>query len=135
MEPSKVQFALYFLVSTLLVVFLAAGTIQNIEQDDKIKEYSGVYVREFEYHGFGQCGGNESWWVSSASPADYDLKIKYMSIKDHDSRVVFMRLRGEVSELGNYGHLDMSKREIIVHEILETDAQIPEGCIDLRTEH
>ncbi|WP_196138419.1 hypothetical protein [Aliikangiella sp. G2MR2-5] len=73
MEPNKVQFALYFLIATLMVIFLSAGAMNMVKQDETIKEYSGVYVREFESHLFYECKNTEYWWVSSGHSTDVDL--------------------------------------------------------------
>ncbi len=44
-----------------------------VKQDETIKEYSGVYVREFESHLFYECKNTEYWWVSSGHSTDVDL--------------------------------------------------------------
>ena len=129
MEMSKTQFALYFLISALIIVFLSFGMIQTFEAPDKAQEYEGIYYRQFEHHAFIPCGAKESWWVNSN--IDYELKMKYMSVKLPDKDFIYLKVIGEISELGHYGHLGMSDRDLFINEIIAAKPREPKDCFNI----
>ena len=130
MDKTKFQFALYFLVATLLVIFLSFGTIQSVELDTDAKEYSGLYSREFEAVHFIECGSDENWWANTDPEIDYDIKMKYLSRKNTEVKYIFVRVKGVLSEIGKFGHFGMSERELNIQEILESGIDAPVDCFD-----
>ncbi|WP_444997499.1 hypothetical protein [Aliikangiella sp. IMCC44359] len=99
------------------------------EPVEKYKEYSGAYSHRFESLHFTPCNGNESYWAEGFDELiRYDLRFKYTQLKN-EQNYIFMRIKGELSEEGKYGHLDMYNREIVIHEILEAKTEVPDTCL------
>jgi len=130
MDQTKLQYVLYFLVISLLVVFLSFGTIQTLENETNIKEYSGIYSREFEAVQFVECGNDESWWANALPEIDYSLKMKYISRKNTEKNLIFVKVMAVLSDAGKYGHFGMSERELTIHELKYSSNQVPEGCFE-----
>lgn len=91
---------------------------------DGSAEYSGHYSVGFEVSEFVPCSSDESWWLVGTP----ELMSQVQS--DEPGRApttpVFVRVRGELSGPGSYGHLGTYDRQLTVTEVLEVGSE--DGC-------
>ncbi len=83
--------------------------------------YEGFYAWGFETNSFKPCQNlDEDWWVIAGNRTEVDSLISsYQAITDQDYEDVFVRLVGDPSKKGEYGHLGGSEREFELEEIIE----------------
>jgi hypothetical protein len=95
-----------------LVVMVLFARCREVETD--VTLYTGFYSLGFEVSAFTPCGSEEKWWTGGA-----ELVERYRDLNVEQYREVFVRLRGNVSEEGNYGHLGAYNRQFEVSEVVE----------------
>jgi hypothetical protein len=88
--------------------------------------YEGHFIFGFETSSFEPCGQEEAWWVVGESLTE--LTQAYSDISPESYNPVFVRLRGEISKSGQYGHLGAYTREFQVLEVLEVRQADPQDC-------
>lgn len=105
------------LLFTSLVLFSCAVTGENSNTD---KYYRGSYTVGFESSAFSPEGSKERWWLSFAENVD---RSKLQAVMHRTSPRVYktyhITVRGKVSQKGNYGHMGVYQRRIIVSEIVD----------------
>ena len=85
----------------------------------------GVFETGFEHSAFYpdvECATSTPYWVSWVPELDFAQRI-IDETGQHPFAEPFVppfrvRVRGVVSEPGNYGHLGQYPREVVVHEVL-----------------
>jgi hypothetical protein len=78
-------------------------------------ETAGLLTFGFETSSFLPCGHQEAWWVRGRE----DLTQHYAALELPPGQSAYARLRGERSDRGHYGHLDIYRYELEVTEVLE----------------
>lgn len=109
----------------ILVCFLLAGCAYAAAAPAP-QEFRGYYTYGFEVEAFEPCGARERWWVVRGEA----LYRWHREIADSYERV-FAVIRGHTGSRGQYGHLGMYQREIVVADVLEVR---PVGEDDCRVE-
>lgn len=89
------------------------------------QQYAGYYTAAWEKQAFQPCGQREEWWTWNThhitrTPAGAPGRY-------------FVVLKGEVSARGQYGHLGMYPRQILVTEVLEVRPATGDECAAERT--
>lgn len=112
------------LLASLLAV-QAAGC-----QDADVHE--GRFASGFETSAFYPCEVDEQWWVhaDSAAWAKLHAPPARRDTAGYLEAVAFVRLRGEVSPPGEYGHMGAYQREFQVSEVVEIWGPEERSCPD-----
>jgi hypothetical protein len=104
----------------LLTILLGAGCKENPGADHV---WEGLYSSGFEVSAFSPCGSDESWWVEGG-----DIANRYQTLGVEPYERVYVRLKGEVSDVGKFGHLGVYERAFTVTKVLEIRRAEPEDC-------
>jgi hypothetical protein len=113
----------WFLV--ILVAIGCGGCADGPSTANGSLEVTGTYEGGFESSFFVPCGTAETWWVE----ADPAFQQQYAALVTRDYEPVFIRMRGDRSALGTYGHQGLAVREFVVKEVLEMRLAISTDCI------
>lgn len=73
---------------------------------------------------FAPCDTDERWWVVNEG----DLVSQYKTVAEQDYEQVFARVRGTISEPGEYGHGGEYPREIEITRVLQVREQMEGDC-------
>lgn len=84
---------------------------------DESGEYAGHYSVGFEVSEFVPCGSDESWWL--VGTAELVSQVQGDEPGGTPTTPVFVRVRGELSDPGSYGHLGAYDRQLTVTEVVE----------------
>ncbi len=109
---------------TVVVVIAFGACSHGPSETDSSLEVAGTYVGGFESSFFGPCGTSETWWVQT----DSAFQAKYGALVTQQYEPVFVRMRGDRSELGRYGHEGLAVREFVVKEVLEMRHSTSTDC-------
>ena len=116
----------------LLAMMLIPGTVFADTQT-----IAGHYFVMFETSSFSPCDARESWWLESKDKSVGDeLMARYNKAcvpKNGEFCLgVFLKVTGQRSELGNYGHMGSYKRKFVVEEIQVVEQRLdPEKqCVE-----
>ncbi len=95
-------------------------------------EFVGYVDFGFETSSFTRCGGEARWWVDGAEPAA-ELNERASEVGGTGNgrgRIVhaFVRLKGETTEPGEFGHLGQYERVLTVTDVLEVRASTDDDC-------
>ncbi len=85
-------------------------------------EVAGFYATSFEQSAFRPCHGGQKWWTEGNFGDNYDEIVPWSGAP------VYVRLRGELSMPGSYGHLGGYPRQFTVTEELEMRLPQPGDC-------
>ena len=86
---------------------------------------TGHYTVQWEEQSFQPCGSREKWWVSDPGP----LLARYRELVKGDHwGTVFVTVRAEVTDRGNFGHMGMFPRAIAVREVVRADSAGSGDC-------
>jgi hypothetical protein len=95
------------------------------------REIAGHYTVQWEEQSFQPCGSREKWWVSDPGP----LMRRYRElVQGRSFGTVYVKVRAEVTEPGQYGHLGMFPRAMAVRELVDARAAGDDDCRERRTE-
>jgi hypothetical protein len=108
-------------VPAFVAVALLAGASRGMEP----QRLTGHYTVQWEEQSFQPCGSSEKWWVSDAGP----LMARYRELVKGDYGTVFVTVRAEVTDRGQFGHLGMFPRATAVREVVRAS---PAGEGDCR---
>ncbi|WP_289032235.1 hypothetical protein [uncultured Paraglaciecola sp.] len=121
-------------ISIVSIIFLFfAFLISQIWKVGHLYEHTermqGTIGYAFEGRGFTPCGKKEVWWVSS-DKGDIGKNLYLSLALEGKSGPIsaYIDADMEISIKGNFGHLDMSKREVVLVNIHEMSTEIPTGC-------
>ena len=110
----------YTLIALALISLNGCSTSDNADTNefkldnipsDTIK---GRYYSGFESSTFTPCNSNESWWTYGGNSQLFSI---YGSIASDTEPSVFIQVKGDVSDIGFFGHLGLYDREINVTEL------------------
>ena len=87
---------------------------------------SGYVVLGFESHEFVPCNGYEEWWLTDDSVTL--LFENYRALTSRDYQPIFVKVRGEASSKGSYGHGGGSDRLFSIVEVLEASTEKKKDC-------
>lgn len=95
--------------------------------------FTGHYTYGFEVSSFLECGSSDPWWVHSYDPDVSDELLEcimtfYPDDWHLDYHDVFLQVQGQVTPEGEFGHLGMYNRQLLVDEILECRPPQPDDC-------
>ncbi|MBW3571560.1 MAG: hypothetical protein KY467_10670 [Gemmatimonadetes bacterium] len=80
---------------------------------------SGYYTVGWEEQSFRPCGQRAKWWVSNPGP----MMGAYADLVEGDWGTIFVTVRVDLTDEGNWGHLGGYRRAMAVTELL--DARVP----------
>lgn len=104
-----------------LMVFLLVGC-GGREADEGV--YEGFLAFGFETSSFVPCATEENWWVIP----NQQTSDGYTAVSQQPYQAVFARLKGDVSEVGTFGHLGQYNREFTIREVVEIRPAGAEDC-------
>lgn len=117
-------FAQLLLLTALLITLPACSLLPWHGGD---RTHTGTYSWGFEVSEFRKCNASDKWWVTGS--AGEELVAKYRSLRnDTMYQQIYVRLRGTVSETGQYGHLGAYTNEFEVTEVIESRNLRPGEC-------
>ena len=96
--------------------------ILDVIPNDTLK---GHYSSGFESSTFKPCNSDELWWTNGGTSQLFSI---YGSIATTDYESVFVQVKGDVSELGTYGHLGMYDKEFTVTDLFEMRKEQIDDC-------
>jgi len=105
----------------------AAATVAGVAAAGRGMEprrLTGHYTVHFEEQSFQRCGSGEKWWVSDPGP----LLARYRELVQGDYGTVYVTVRAEVSDRGQFGHLGMFPRTIAVRGVVQARAAGSGDC-------
>ena len=89
--------------------------------------YDGLVSFGFEVSNLSPCDRDEDWWVTG--PAASELVDRYYDVAgENPGATIYARVRGDLSGLGEYGHVGGSDREIEVEEVIEVRVAGADEC-------
>jgi len=81
--------------------------------------YSGYYTNAFEKSIFQPSGTNEKWWLTRTySVLSREELNKNCPNKGSNPCVVYLSLEGELSSIGEHGHLSKYNRELVMNKLI-----------------
>lgn len=110
-------------------------------QEFATMELTGEYTTGAEFSVFEPCKRHTSWWLDFSND---ELASKVSAFRETSGECasqsrgqgvsckVFLRVRGEVSRIDQFGHLNKYPRIIVVSDILEMSAAKDASCESLR---
>jgi hypothetical protein len=116
-------------VCALVLISSLAGC-SLLGSDGDSGTFEGFVSWGFEVSAFSPCDREETWWVDGGE-AEAELFERYFEIIEQASGEpagVYARVRGEVTERGEYGHLGAYEREVDIEEVLEVRAAEGRAC-------
>ena len=88
----------------------------------------GRYSSGFEVSSLLPCGSNEAWWVGGTAYAELAARVRALyGPGDLYAAQMFIRVRGELSPPGTFGHMGAYVRELSVTEVVEV-LPLGAGC-------
>jgi len=110
--------------------FIASCSLINKGDDLSAGTYEGHFAWGFETNDFQPCLElGEHWGITAGDRTAVDsLLSTYRSIADKDYEKVFVRLKGDPSKKGEYGHMGTNVREFKLEEIIEIRKTEPADC-------
>ncbi len=111
----------------LVTLALACGACSLFGEDTEPGVFEGFYTLGFEDSAFEPCARDERWWVAPVNE-ETALNERYLAVYDQGRVRVFVRLRGERSRKGSYGHLGHYERQLTVSQVLDVRAARPGDC-------
>jgi hypothetical protein len=109
----------------LAVLITVAAGCSSVD-DPRDGSFGGVYISAFETSSFRPCGSADSWWLTDASGALFNQLPSANS--PPFLRVAFVRVEGQRSGRGQYGHLGAYPFELTVSAVLEVAADTTGKC-------
>ncbi len=108
---------------------LAAPGCSLLGSDGEAGVFAGTFSHGFEVSAFEPCDEAETWWVSE-SEGYRELFERYAEAVGpaNEYAEAYVRIRGDLTGGGEYGHLGAYDREVSVEEVLEVRALTGEGC-------
>jgi len=91
------------------------------------KDYMGTFTYGFEVVAFKPCNSDEVWWLNGDIAPMTELRTTYEALTKK-MEPVHVRLRGLISERGNYGHMGGYQREFYLQDVLEVRAKEAGDC-------
>ena len=117
---------------SLPLFFLFAGCSLFESSDGGLPPdlYEGFYAFGWEINDFRPCANqDETWWVTGEAKAVERLRERYWaSLEVEKGGLVYVRLRGKPSGIGNYDPLGGSDREFSLSEVAEVRAAESGDC-------
>lgn len=113
-------------IGSVVFCCIAYAIANNYYYKTKGQVFRGYYLEGFEVTGFSPCGYYEIWDVRSS--ASSNLTDIYSSIITEPQEVIFIEVRGDISEIGQYGHLGISDRKITIYEVLLAEKTTNREC-------
>jgi len=112
------------LIASAVLATLATGcaTSPASEGGAQFERYSGFYRQGFEQSDFYPGDGGGPWWLSY--DGDFWSRIEPFGKGAGRGNYVLVRIEvaGELSAVGDYGHLGAYQRELRVERLLSVDA-------------
>lgn len=88
--------------------------------DDRV--VSGYYTVGWEEQSFRPCGQRGKWWVSNPGP----MMQAYADLVEGDWGTIFVTVRVDLTDEGNWGHLGGYRRAMAVTELLHARRPSPQ---------
>ena len=86
------------------------------------RRVSGYYTVGWEEQSFRPCGSRERWWVSNPGP----MMGPYRDLVEGDWGTIFVTVRVDLTDEGNWGHIGAYRRAMAVTELLDARRPSPE---------
>ncbi len=117
------------IVLLTLALALVCGACSLFGEDTETGVFEGFYTLGFEDSTFEPCARDEHWWVAPVNEETArELNERYLDVYDQGRVRVFVRLRGERSRKGSYGHLGHYERQLTVSQVLDVRVARPGDC-------
>lgn len=120
------------LVASVLAALFLVGACNLLGSNDAglpPDEYEGFYTFGWEINDFRPCNREEDWWVTGKKNTLGELRERYAKVvQENKGGRVYVRLRGNPSGKGDFGHLGSSDRAFDLNEVIEVRAAVEEDC-------
>jgi len=83
---------------------------------------SGYYTQQWEEQSFQPCGVRGKWWVNNPGP----MMTAYRDLVEGDWGTIFVTVRVDLTDEGNWGHLGGYRRALAVTELIDARRPSPE---------
>jgi hypothetical protein len=110
---------------TCSIAFILLGCASTEPANPHSGLFRGHYTHNFEVQRFQPCSSSERWWVSG------DVRPLLAPLREGSgwrSGTVYVEVRGDLSGIGQYGHLGAYSRELVVHEVVTTRLPTDKDC-------
>ena len=93
--------------------------------------YEGLFSEGFEVSMFEPCDANERWWLTGFDTSlrsflerKEELRRDYIEANEivsagYVAPLFYLRLKGGVSDVGEFGHMGAYQRQIVLREVVE----------------
>ena len=93
------------------------------------KIYAGLYVLAEHESSLTPCNTTDRWDVKGFAPELDEFLQAHPEVRGgHGVAQVFVRLRGELSDQGHYGHIGVYSRQLTITEVIEVRAPTINDC-------
>jgi hypothetical protein len=100
--------------------------LEPTSPEGEVEEIAGHFTWGWELNDLSPCDIAETWWVEGPE----SFFVEYGRVASSGEITVFVRVRGEKSERGAWGHLGASDRRFRVTELIEMRPASDQDCED-----